>query len=106
MKPPGKWHLARVGLVTALFGLGSGWMLFSRPAPPEVRVAGANRLSLACPGLTLAITRATTVVPVAGSCTLEAGFPDGTSATATVRVTLDGLLVCERAGDTLRCASS
>lgn len=106
MNPPGKWHLARVGVLTGLFGLGAGWMLFSTPPSPSVRVAGASVVTVRCTGF-MARTEGE-LVPRGGRppCAVEAVFPDGVSADGEVRVNLPGILACGREGEVLRCESS
>ena len=103
MKPPGKWHLARVGLVTALLGLGAGWMLFSRPPAAVLRVPGATEVILRCPTWEVRRTADEVHVEEPGACEVSARFPEGV-ASGPVRVNLRNTLACRRAGDTLECA--
>lgn len=104
MKPPGKWHLARVGVLTALFGLGSGWMLFSRPGPTVVDVREASGVEVVCPDYRATTGGRRVVLPGAATCEVSASFPGGGAASGTVRVNSGETSVCGRSGDTLRCA--
>lgn len=103
MKPPTKWHLARVGLLTGAVGLGAGWMLFSSPPSPVVRVVGARQLSVACQGYQARVDGPIAPLAGKGPCTIEASFDAGSSATGRWPVTLSAS--CTRDGDELECAS-
>lgn len=103
MKPPTKWYLARVGLLTGLLGVGAGFLLFHTPASPQLRVPGARTLRVECRGYEARSDGDR--IPLSGQapCTATAGFDDGSSAKGTLAVTLSAS--CTRDGEELRCAS-
>jgi len=106
MTPPGKWHLARVGVLTWFVGLMSGWMLFSEPEPATVRVPGARSVEMVCQGYAMRMESAE--IPLSGRppCEISARMVDGGSASGKLRVTLPGTNICRATGETLSCDSS
>lgn len=106
MTPPPKWHLARVGLLTCLLGLGMGWMMFSSPKSSRIRVPGATLVKVECPGFKAEKAGSTIGVESKGPCTIEATLQNGHTAEGQVRVTLPGTQTCRSSGELLRCDSS
>lgn len=104
MTPPGKWFLARVGVLTGLLGLGTGWMLFSTPGPGRLDVPEADAFVVECPGYRVQSEGVPVLIPGTPTCQVSASFPEGGASSGSVRVNSGETSVCRRAGDQLRCA--